>query len=82
MSKRAESFAMQYGYYDKGKKRACCVGYNAGYKQAQKDTIEMACQLLYDYNRQMAEMYGEKAVLSCSQFTIDVERFRKTLIIE
>ena len=40
---KAESFAMQYGYYDKEKKRACCVGYNAGYKQAEKDlalTIE------------------------------------------
>ena len=34
---RAQSFAMQYGYYDKGKKKACCVGYNAGYKQAEKD---------------------------------------------
>ena len=34
---KAQSFAMQYGYYDKGKKNACCVGYNAGYKQAEKD---------------------------------------------
>ena len=34
---KAQSFAMQYGYYDKEKKRACCVGYNAGYKQAEKD---------------------------------------------
>lgn len=34
---KAESFAMQYGFYDKEKKRACCVGYNAGYKQAEKD---------------------------------------------
>lgn len=34
---KAESFAMQYGYYDEEKKRACCVGYNAGYKQAEKD---------------------------------------------
>lgn len=34
---KAQSFAMQYGYYDNGKKKACCVGYNAGYKQAEKD---------------------------------------------
>lgn len=34
---KAESFAMQYGFYDKEKKRACCVGYSAGYKQAEKD---------------------------------------------
>lgn len=34
---KAESFAMQYGFYDKEKKHACCVGYNAGYKQAEKD---------------------------------------------
>ena len=39
---KAQSFAMQYGYYDKGKKHACCVGYNAGYEQAEKDTIEKA----------------------------------------
>lgn len=38
---KAESFAMQYGYYDKEKKRACCVGYNAGYKQAEKDIIAL-----------------------------------------
>lgn len=34
---KAEAFAMQYGYYDKEKKHACCIGYNAGYKQAEKD---------------------------------------------
>ena len=34
---KAEAFAMQYGYYDKEKKHICCVGYNAGYKQAKKD---------------------------------------------
>ena len=34
---KAEAFAMQYGYYDKEKKRVCCIGYNAGYKQAEKD---------------------------------------------
>ena len=34
---KAQSFAMQYGYYDKEKKKACCVGYNAGYKRAEKD---------------------------------------------
>ena len=56
--------------------------YQKAYEQAEKDMIERACQLLYDYNKQMTEMFGEKAVLSCSQFTIDVERFRKTLIIE
>ena len=56
--------------------------YIKGYQQAEKDTIERACQLLYDYNKQMAKMFGAKAVLSCNQFTIDVERFRKTLIME
>lgn len=51
---KAQSFAMQYGYYDKEKKRACCVGYNAGYKQAEKDLalipddIGLINKLLFD----------------------------------
>lgn len=53
---RAESFAMQYGFYDKEKKRACCVGYNAGYKQAEKDLaltwrdIMVICEHYVDVN--------------------------------
>ena len=53
-----------------------------GYKQAEQDTIERACQILYDWNKQMTEMFGAKAVLSCNQFTIDVDRFRKILELE
>ena len=56
--------------------------YVEGYKQAQQDTIERACQILYDWNKQMTEMFGAKAVLSCNQFTIDVDRFRKILELE
>ena len=56
--------------------------YVEGYNQAQQDTIEKACQILYDWNKQMTEMFGAKAVLSCSQFTIDVDRFRKILELE
>ena len=53
-----------------------------GYNQAEQDTIERACQILYDWNKQMTEMFGAKAVLSCNQFTIDVDRFRKILELE
>ena len=53
-----------------------------GYNQAEQDTIERACQILYDWNKQMTEMFGVKAVLSCNQFTIDVDRFRKILELE
>ena len=56
--------------------------YIKGYKQAEQDTIERACQILYDWNKQMTEMFGAKAVLSCNQFTIDVDRFRKILELE
>lgn len=56
--------------------------YVEGYNQALQDTIERACQILYDWNKQMTEMFGAKAVLSCSQFTIDVDRFRKILELE
>ena len=56
--------------------------YVEGYQRAQQDTIERACQILYDWNKQMTEMFGAKAVLSCNQFTIDVDRFRKILELE
>mgnify|MGYP006958176903 CR=1 FL=1 len=56
--------------------------YVEGYQRAQQDTIERACQILYDWNKQMTEMFGAKAVLSCNQFTIDVDRFRKLLELE
>lgn len=46
---KAEAFAMQYGYYDKEKKRACSVGYNAGYEQAEKNTIERAIAWLKEH---------------------------------
>ena len=58
------------------------VGFEVGYNQAQQDTIEKACQLLYDWNKQMTMIFGAKAVLSCNQFTIDVDRFRKILKLE
>ena len=58
------------------------VGFEVGYNQALQDTIERACQILYDWNKQMTEMFGAKAVLSCNQFTIDVDRFRKILELE
>ena len=57
-------------------------GFVKGYNQAQQDTIERACQLLYDWNNQMTMIFGVKAILSCSQFTIDVDRFRKNLKLE
>lgn len=93
MSKRAEEYAnAQYPqrWVNKTPTSSEKVDYNEharwaariAYEQAEKDTIERACQLLYDYNKQMTEIFGAKAVLSCNQFTIDVERFRKTLIIE
>ena len=56
--------------------------FSEGYNQAEQDTIERACQILYDWNKQMTEMFGAKAVLSCNQFTIDVDRFRKILELE
>ena len=56
--------------------------YVEGYQRAQQDTIERACQILYDWNKQMTEMFGAKAILSCNQFTIDVDRFRKLLELE
>ena len=73
----------EYREHPKGLYHTCFVdGYKEGYEQAEKDTIERARQLLYGYNKQMSEIFGAKAVLSCNQFTIDVERFCKKLIME
>lgn len=97
MSKRAEEAALKeypssYSEVNRNAKRIQSYKvdthkpirqiYIKGYEQAEKDTIERACQLLYDYNSQMVKMFGPKAFLSCNQFTIDVDRFRKTLIME
>ena len=60
-------------------KRVCFM---TGYMQAEKETIERACKLLYDFNKQMTSMFGPKAFLSCNQYTIDVDRFRKILEME
>ena len=57
-------------------------GYITGYEQAEKETIERACKLLYDFNKQMTSMFGPKAFLSCNQYTIDIDRFRKILEME
>lgn len=39
--------------------------------------IEKAIKYLYDYNQNMVKKYGAKAVLGCSEFTINVDEFRK-----
>ena len=63
----------------KAAQKICQEVYIEGYEQAEKETIERACAILYDFNKQMVEMFGAKAVLSCNQFTVDVNRFRKLL---
>ena len=61
---KAQSFAMQYGYYDKEKKKACCVGYNAGYKQAEQDLaltwedVNLIDSILIDMQDEGVERYG------------------------
>ena len=39
--------------------------------------IEKACEYLYQYNRNIVKKHGAKAVLGCSEFTINVYDFRK-----
>jgi hypothetical protein len=39
--------------------------------------IEKAMKFLYDYNRNMVKKHGSRAVLGCSEFTINVYDFRK-----
>ena len=39
--------------------------------------IKKAIKYLYDYNQNMVKKYGAKAVLGCSEFTINVDEFRK-----
>lgn len=83
---RAEEAARKAYPYDGGTKGWICKSsrpiFIEGYKQAEKDTIERACQYLYEYNTKMAKMFGAKGILSCCQFTIDVDKFRKTLSLE
>lgn len=39
--------------------------------------IEKAMKFLYDYNRNMVKKHGSRAVLGCSEFTINVYDFKK-----
>ena len=39
--------------------------------------IEKACEYWYQYNRNMVKKHGAKAVLGCSEFTVNVEGFKK-----
>jgi len=39
--------------------------------------IEKACEYWYQYNRDIVKKYGAKAVLGCSEFTVNVEDFKK-----
>lgn len=38
--------------------------------------IEKACKYWYQYNRDIVKRHGAKAVLGCSEFTVNVEDFR------
>lgn len=39
--------------------------------------IEKACEYWYQYNRNIVKNHGAKAVLGCSEFTVNVEDFKK-----
>lgn len=39
--------------------------------------IEKAAQFLYDYNQKQVLKHGARAILSCGEFTINVDEFRK-----
>lgn len=39
--------------------------------------IKKACEYWYQYNRDIVKKHGAKAVLGCSEFTVNVEDFKK-----
>ena len=39
--------------------------------------IEKACEYWYQYNQGIVKKHGAKAVLGCSEFTVNVEDFKK-----
>ena len=39
--------------------------------------IEKACKYWYQYNRNIVKRHGAKAVLGCSEFTVNIEGFKK-----
>ena len=39
--------------------------------------VERACEYWYQYNRDIVKRHGAKAVLGCSEFTVNVEDFKK-----
>lgn len=41
--------------------------------------VEKACRYLYEHNQNMAKRFGAKAELSCIDYTINVEDFKKAM---
>ena len=39
--------------------------------------IEKAAEFLYNYNQKQVLKHGARAILSCGEFTINVDEFRK-----
>jgi len=39
--------------------------------------IDKACEYWYQYNRDIVKKHGAKAVLGCSEFTVNIEDFKK-----
>ena len=49
-----------------------------GVEYIRKDAfIEKACKYWYQYNRDIVKKHGAKAVLGCSEFTVNVEDFKR-----
>lgn len=52
--------------------------YDTDVEYVRKDAfIEKACEYWYQHNRDIVKNHGAKEVLVCSEFTVNVEDFRK-----
>ena len=54
-------------------------GYERGAYYVKENLINKVCSMLIMFNCDQAKRFGPKAVLSCTDFTIDVHNFRQQL---
>lgn len=50
-----------------------------GAKWADETMIDKACEYLYKWNQEQTKKFGAKATIGCSEYTLNVADFRKTM---
>lgn len=53
--------------------------FEEGAKWADRTMIERACRYLYKWNQEQTKKFGAKAIVGCSEYTINVADFKSAM---